>query len=212
MKSHENDERPIVFVVDDDVSLRGALIRLFRLVGLRAESFATATDFLRTTLPDVPSCLVLDIRLPGLSGLDVQAKLTKADTKIPIIFMTGHGDIPMAVEAMKAGAIEFLPKPFRDQDMLDAVQFALERDRARRQAEQTNTLLRTNFESLSPREQEVMALVTAGIMNKQIAAMLGLAEVTVKFHRGSLMRKMQANSVAELARMAEVLGIKRPTS
>ena len=212
MKTSESDKQPVVFVIDDDKSLRDALNRLFRLVGLRAESFVTATDFLKTKLPDVPSCLVLDIRLPGISGLDVQTELTKANVKIPIIFMTGHGDIPMAVEAMKAGALEFLPKPFRDQDMLDAVQLALERDRTRRQAEQADAQLRTNLESLSSREREVMALVTAGLMNKQIAAQLGVAEVTVKFHRGSLMRKMNARSVAELAQMAQVLGIKPPSS
>jgi len=212
MKTSESDKQPVVFVIDDDKSLRDALNRLFRLVGLRAESFVTATDFLKTKLPDVPSCLVLDIRLPGISGLDVQTELTKANVKIPIIFMTGHGDIPMAVEAMKAGALEFLPKPFRDQDMLDAVQLALERDRTRRQAEQADAQLRTNLESLSSREREVMALVTAGLMNKQIAAQLGVAEVTVKFHRGSLMRKMNAHSVAELAQMAQVLGIKPPNS
>jgi len=212
MKTSESNKQPVVFVIDDDKSLRDALNRLFRLVGLRAESFVTATDFLKTKLPDVPSCLVLDIRLPGISGLDVQTELTKANVKIPIIFMTGHGDIPMAVEAMKAGALEFLPKPFRDQDMLDAVQLALERDRTRRQAEQADAQLRTNLESLSSREREVMALVTAGLMNKQIAAQLGVAEVTVKFHRGSLMRKMNAHSVAELAQMAQVLGIKPPNS
>jgi FixJ family two-component response regulator len=212
MKTSESNEQPVVFVIDDDDSLRDALNRLFRLVGLRAECFATATDFLRTKLPDVPSCLVLDIRLPGISGLDVQTELTRANAKLPIIFMTGHGDIPMAVEAMKAGALEFLPKPFRDQDMLDAVQLALEQDRTRRHAEQANAQLRTNLESLSSREQEVMALVTAGLMNKQIAAQLGVAEVTVKFHRGSLMRKMNAHSVAELAQMAQVLGIKPPSS
>jgi FixJ family two-component response regulator len=213
MKTLESNKQPVVFVIDDDESLRDALSRLFRLVGLRAESFATANDFLKIKLPDdVPSCLVLDIRLPGISGLNVQAELLKADSKIPIIFMTGHGDVPMAVEAMKAGAVEFLPKPFRDQDMLDAVQLALERDRTRRQAEQVDAQLRTNFGNLSPREREVMGLVTAGLMNKQIAAKLGLAEVTVKFHRGILMRKMNARSVADLARMAEVLGIRRPSS
>ena len=212
MKTPENENQPVVFVIDDDESLRDALKRLFRMVGLRAEAFAAAADFLKMKLPDVPTCLVLDIRLPGISGLDFQAELARADIKIPIIFMTGHGDIPMTVKAMKAGAIEFLPKPFRDQDMLDAVQLALERDRTRRQAEQANAQLRTNFESLSPREREVMAFVTTGLMNKEVAAQLGLAEVTVKFHRGSLMRKMNARSVAELARMAQILGIARPKS
>ena len=210
MKRPENEAQPAVFVIDDDKSLREALERLFRLVGLHAESFATVADFLKSKLPDVPTCLVLDVRLPGISGLDFQAELAKANIKIPIIFMTGHGDIPMAVEAMKAGAVEFLPKPFRDQDMLDAVHLALERDRIRRQAERANAELRTNFENLSPREREVMAGVTAGLMNKQIAAQLGLAEITVKLHRSSAMRKMNARSVAELSRMAQILEIKRP--
>jgi FixJ family two-component response regulator len=167
MKTQEDDGRPIVFVIDDNASLRDALERLFRLVGLRAETFATAADFLKRELPDVSSCLVLDIRLPGISGLDFQAELAKANIKIPIVFMTGHGDIPMTVKAMKAGAVEFLPKPFSDQDMLDAVQLALELDRTRRQADRADAQLRTNFESLSPREREVMTLVTAGLMNKQ---------------------------------------------
>jgi FixJ family two-component response regulator len=212
MKAPKSEEQPIVFIVDDDESLRDALVRLFRMLDLRAEGFATAADFLKRKLPDVPSCLVLDIRLPGISGLDFQAELVKANVNVPIIFMTGHGDIPMTVKAMKAGAVEFLPKPFRDQDMLDAVQLALERDRARYQAERSHAQLRTNFESLSPREREVMTLVTAGFMNKQVAARLGIAEITVKFHRGSLMRKMNARSVAELARMAQILGIKPPKS
>lgn len=214
MNLREGEEKPVVFVIDDDDSLRDALKRLFCMVGLRVEAFAAAAaaDFLNHKLPDVPTCLVLDIRLPGISGLDFQAELVKADIKIPIIFMTGHGDIPMTVKAMKAGAIEFLSKPFRDQDMLDAVQLALERDRTRRQDELANTELRANFESLSAREREVMAFVTSGLMNKQIAAQLGLAEVTVKFHRGSLMRKMNARSVAELARMAQILLIEHPKS
>ena len=212
MKAPESKKQPVVFIVDDDESLRDALERLFRMVGLRAEGFATAADFLKRKLPDVPSCLVLDIRLPGISGLDFQAELAKADVNIPIIFMTGHGDIPMTVKAMKGGAVEFLPKPFRDQDMLDAVQLALERARATHQAERSDAQLRKNFESLSPREREVMVFVTAGFMNKQIAARLGIAEITVKFHRGSLMRKMNARSVAELARMAQILGIALPKS
>ena len=210
MKTPESGEQPVVFVIDYDESLRDALKMLFGMVGLRAETFAAAADFLKSKLPAAPSCLVLDIRLPGISGLDFQAELVKADIKIPIIFMTGHGDIPMTVKAMKAGALEFLPKPFRDQDMLDAVQLALERDRTRRLAERANAQLRTNFESLSAREREVMAFVTAGLMNKQIAARLGLAEITVKLHRGSLMRKMNAGSVAELARMAQILGMTKP--
>ena len=212
MKTPASPEQPVVIVIDDDESLRDALGRLFRMVGLRAETFPTAADFFKRKLPDVPTCLVLDIRLPGISGLELQADLAKADIRIPIIFMTGHGDIPMSVKAMKAGACEFLPKPFRDQDMLDAVQLALERDRDRRQAERANLQLRANFESLSAREREVMTFVTAGLMNKQIAGQLGLAEGTVKLHRGNLMRKMNVRSVAELARIAEILGVLRPKS
>jgi FixJ family two-component response regulator len=207
MNDPEKEEEPVVFVIDDDGSLRDALKRLFHMVGLRAETFAAATEFLNSKRPDVPACLVLDIRLPGMSGLEFQVELAKTGIKIPIIFMTGHGDIPMTVQAMKAGALDFLPKPFRDQDMVDAVHRALERDRARRQAERDIAQLRANFESLSPREREVMALIAKGLMNKQMAAQLGLAEITVKLHRSSMMRKMNARSVAELARMAQILGI-----
>ena len=210
MKTPESEEQAIVFIIDDDESLREALKNLFGMVGLRAETFAGPAEFLKRKLPDVPACIVLDVRLPGISGLELQTELATGDIKIPIIFMTGHGDIPMTVKAMKAGAFEFLPKPFRDQDMLDAVQLALKRDRTRREAEQADAQFRRNFESLSSREREVMALVAAGLMNKQIAFQLGLAEVTVKLHRGNLMRKMDARSVAELARMAEVLGIPKP--
>jgi len=206
MKAPESGEQPIVFVIDDDESLRDALKRLFATVGLRAETFSSPAEFLKCTRPAAPTCLVLDIRLPGISGLDFQAELAKAGIAIPIVFMTGYGDIPMAVEAMKAGAFEFLPKPFRDQDMLDAVHLALEWDRSRRQSERADAQMCANFKSLSPREQEVMAFVTKGLMNKQIAAEMGLAEVTVKLHRGNVMRKMNARSVAELARMAQVLG------
>jgi len=212
MKVPESGEQPIVFVIDDDESLRDTLKRLFATVGLRAETFASTADFLKRKLPAVPTCLVLDIRLPGISGLDFQAELARTGITIPIVFMTGYGDIPMTVKAMKAGALEFLPKPFRDQDMLDAVQLALERDRTKRQAERANAQMRASFESLTPREREVMAFVTTGLMNKQIAAEMGLAEITVKLHRGNLMRKMNAQSVAELARMAQILGIARPTS
>jgi FixJ family two-component response regulator len=212
MKVPESGEQPIVFVIDDDEFLRDALKRLFGMVGLRAETFASTADFLKRKLPAVPTCLVLDIRLPGISGLDFQAELARTGIAIPIVFMTGYGDIPMTVKAMKAGALEFLPKPFRDQDMLDAVQLALQRDRTRRQAERANAQIRASFESLTPREREVMAFVTTGLMNKQIAAEMGLAEVTVKLHRGNLMRKMNARSVAELARMAQILGIARPKS
>jgi FixJ family two-component response regulator len=204
--------QPIVFVVDDDPSLRNALTNLFRSVGLRAEVFGSAPEFLQSQLPDVPSCLILDIRLPGPSGLDFQTELAKANIHIPIIFMTGHGDIPMTVRAMKAGAIDFLSKPFRDQDMLDAVATAIERDRKRRKDEKIISDLRAHFDSLTPREQEVLALVAAGLMNKQIAAEVDLAEITVKIHRGHIMRKMGARSLADLVRMAELLGVRRTKS
>lgn len=205
-------EEPTVFVVDDDESMREALRSLFRSVSLRVETFGSAADFLRSKLPDVASCLVLDVRLPGLSGLDFQAELAKANIHIPIIFMTGHGDIPMSVQAMKAGAVDFLTKPFRDQDMLDAVAAALERDRGRRKDEQRISELQTRFEALTEREREVMELVTAGLMNKQIAGELGLSEITVKIHRGHVMRKMAARSLADLVRMAEELGVRRTKS
>jgi FixJ family two-component response regulator len=203
------EPQPVVLVVDDDASMRDAMQRLFRSVGLHTEVFDSAAAFLQTKLADVPSCLVLDVRLPGLSGLDFQTELAKANIQIPIVFMTGHGDIPMTVQAMKAGAIEFLPKPFRDQDMLDAVQLGLERDRARRAGGMANSEVRAKFATLTPREQEVMALVTAGRMNKQIAGEMQLAEITVKVHRGSVMRKMGARSLADLVRMADVVGITR---
>ena len=202
-------EAPIVFVVDDDESLREALRSLFRSVSLRVESFGSAADLLRSKLPDVASCLVLDVRLPGVSGLDFQAELAKANMNIPIIFMTGHGDIPMSVQAMKAGAVDFLTKPFRDQDMLDAVAAAIERDRSRRKDEQRLSDVRARFDGLTEREREVMGLVTVGLMNKQIAGELRLSEITVKIHRGHVMRKMAARSLADLVRMAEVLGLRR---
>jgi FixJ family two-component response regulator len=198
---------PMVFVVDDDESLRESLGSLFRSVGLRVELFGTAPEFRSAALPDVPSCLVLDVRLPGLSGLDFQSELIRANVRVPIIFMTGHGDIPMSVRAMKAGAVEFLTKPFRDQDMLDAVQLALAKDRIRCENEQANIDLKSRFAGLTKREKEVMALVTAGLMNKQIAARIGLSEITVKVHRGNVTRKMGARSLAELVKMAETLGI-----
>jgi FixJ family two-component response regulator len=198
-----------VFVVDDDASTREAIKSLLRSIGLRVELFGSGADFLKTQLPEVPTCLILDVRLPGLSGLDFQSELTKAEMHIPIIFITGHGDIPMTVRAMKAGAIEFLTKPFRDQDLLDAVQIALERDRTRRVQDKGTREIRTHFEALTPREQEVIGFVTAGLMNKQIAAKLGVSEVTVKVHRGNLMKKMGARSLADLVRMADALGIRR---
>ena len=176
---------------------------------MQVKSFASAPEFLQGKLPDVPSCLVLDVRLPGLSGLDFQSELAKANIDIPIVFMTGHGDIPMTVRAMKAGAIEFLPKPFRDQDMLDAVQIGLERDRDRRMSAGSAAKLKASFETLTAREQEIMGFVTSGLMNKQIAGQIGVSEITVKVHRGSVMRKMGAKSLAELVRMADALGIRR---
>ena len=197
------EAQSVVFVVDDDASLRAALSSLLRSVGLRVELFSSAVDFFKTTLPDAVSCMVLDIRLPGVSGLDFQAQLAKAGIHIPIIFVTGHGDIPMTVRAMKGGAVEFLTKPFRDQDLLDAVQIALERDRGRRAADTAVNDVRIRFESLTPREQQVIGRVTAGLMNKQIAAELGVSEITVKVHRGSLMKKMGARSLADLVRMAD---------
>ena len=204
----EASTEPIVFVVDDDVSMRRALTNLFRSVGLEVVAFGSAPELLQSKLPDVVSCLVLDIRLPGLSGLDLQAELTKADIHIPIIFITGHGDIPMTVRAMKSGAVDFLTKPFRDQELLDAVVAAIERDRKRREVEKTVANLKSLFETLSPREQAVLKLVAAGLMNKQIAAELGLAEITVKIYRGHVMKKMGARSLADLIRMSETLGIR----
>jgi FixJ family two-component response regulator len=199
----------VVFVIDDDASMRRALTNLFQSVGLGVEAFGSAPEMLQSKLPDVASCLVLDIRLPGLSGLDFQTELAKANIHIPIIFMTGHGDIPMTVRAMKGGAIDFLTKPFRDQDMLDAVVTAIERDRKRREVEKVVANLQALFETLTPREREILALVTSGLMNKQIAAEIGLAEITVKIHRGHIMKKMGARSLADLIRMAETLGIRR---
>ena len=213
MKTNEGSEsQPTVFVIDDDDSMRRALTSLFRSVGLRAEVFGSAPEFLQSKLPEAPGCLVLDIRLPGPSGLDFQNELAKVNIHIPIIFITGHGDIPMTVRAMKAGAVDFLTKPFRDQDMLDAVATAIERDRKRREDEKVLLELRSLFASLTPREQEVLALVASGLMNKQAAAEIGLAEITVKIHRGHIMKKMGARSLADLVRMAELLGVRRTKS
>jgi FixJ family two-component response regulator len=210
--SHEpaSAKESTVFVIDDDVAMRTTLSSLFRSVGLRVELFGSAYEFARIKMPDVASCLVLDIRLPGVSGLDFQGELAKADIRIPIIFMTGHGDIPMSVKAMKAGAIDFLTKPFREQDILDAVIRAIERDQKRRDSEKAVSELRIPFDSLTSREREVMTLVAAGLMNKQIAAKFGITEITVKVHRGHLMRKMKARSLIDLLGMADLLGISRP--
>lgn len=211
MKNEQGIEQPMVFIVDDDTSLRESLSDLFQSVDLRVKSFASAQEFMQNKPPSTASCLVLDVRLPGLSGLDFQSELAKANIYIPIIFMTGHGDIPMTVRAMKAGAVEFLAKPFRDQDMLDAVQLALEKDRHRLKSEAGTAELKARFESLTSREREIVGWVAAGLMNKQIGAKVGLSEITVKVHRGNMMRKMGAASLAELVRMAAAMGIRGAT-
>jgi FixJ family two-component response regulator len=202
----------VVYVIDDDASMRESLRSLFGSVGLRVEAFGSAPEFLGKKLPDAAICMVVDIRLPGLSGLDFQAELTKANIDVPIIFITGHGDIAMTVKAMKAGAVEFLTKPFRDQDLLDAVKLGLEKNETSRKSQRTSAIVRSLFESLTPREQEVMKLVAAGLMNKQVAAEMGVSEITVKVHRGNVMRKMKANSLADLVRVADMLDIRRNTA
>jgi FixJ family two-component response regulator len=209
--SHQNGsaKESIVFVIDDDVAVRATLSSLFRSVGLRVELFGSAREFAQIKMPDVASCLVLDIRLPGVSGLDFQTELAEANIRVPIIFMTGHGDIPMSVKAMKAGAVDFLTKPFRDQDILDAVIRALERDQKRRHSEKAVSELRILFDALTSREREVMTHVADGLMNKQIADKLGITEITVKVHRGHMMRKMKARSLIDLLGMADLLGIRR---
>jgi FixJ family two-component response regulator len=207
MSLRPREDESIVYIVDDDSSIREALASLMSLIGLKTECFASAQEFLKKKLPDVASCLVLDVRLPGISGLNVQTDLSKAGIDIPIIFMTAHGDIPMTVQAMKAGAVEFLAKPFRDQEMIDAVQLALEKDRTRRQRDYAQADLRDKFASLTERERQVMEFVAAGLMNKQVAGKMGLAEITVKIHRGNAVRKMGAKSLADLVKMAQILGV-----
>jgi FixJ family two-component response regulator len=211
MMMEGSEPQSIVYVVDDDASIRDGLRSLLASMGMQVDVFGSAAEFLRSTLPDIPSCLVLDVRLPGVSGLDFQAELTKAGIQVPIIFISGHGDIPMTVRAMKAGAVEFLVKPVREQDLLDAVQIGLDRDRARRESENTVSAIRVRYNSLTPREQEVIALVTSGLMNKQIAAEMDVSEITAKVHRGNVMRKMDAKSLADLVRVADLLGIRRST-
>ena len=206
----QSEGNPIVFVVDDDADVREGLQALLASIGLRSMTFASTTQFLQGGPPTEVSCLILDVRLPGLGGLDLQAQLAAAKISIPIIFITGHGDIPMTVKAMKAGAIEFLTKPFRDQDLLDAVRIALDKDRARWENDRRMHDLRVKFEALSAREQEIMALVTVGLMNKQVAAEIALSEVTVKVHRHNIMKKLGAKSLADLVRISDSLGIPHP--
>jgi FixJ family two-component response regulator len=211
MTKEQGEAESLVFVVDDDASVRQALTSLLQSVALHVEAFGSAADFLkrwRTVDSIAAACLILDVRLPGVSGLDFQTELAKANTDLPIIFISGYGDIPMTVRAMKAGAVEFLTKPFREQNLLDAVQLALQRDRDRRVREGASLQTRTRFEALTSREREVFGLVTAGLMNKQIAGELGVSEITVKVHRGSVVRKMGARSLADLVRMADALVVR----
>jgi FixJ family two-component response regulator len=206
----QSNERAVVHVVDDDASMRGALENLFDSVGLDTQTYAAARDFLGTSLADKPGCVVIDIRLPDMNGLEFQAQLIQMGVRLPVVMMTGYGDIPMSVRAMKRGAVDFLTKPFHDQDMLDAVMAAIERDRQRRTVDGDVSQVQQRFGTLSPREQQVMLLVTAGKMNKQVAGDLGISEITVKIHRGAAMRKMSARTLADLVRMAEVVKPKRP--
>ena len=203
-------EQPTVVVIDDDASVRKALDNLFRSVGIEVELFGSPQEFLQSERPDRPGCIVLDVRFPGRSGLDMQREISAANTPLPIIFITGYGDIPMSVRAMKAGAVEFLTKPFRDQDLLDAVGVALEKDRVRRANEVRLSELRTRFQTLTARERQVLSLVIAGRLNKQIAGELGVSEMTVKMHRRQVMRKMQAAGVAQLVRLADQIGVSAP--
>jgi FixJ family two-component response regulator len=198
---------PVVFVVDDDSSVRGAVENLLRSVGLAVETFGSTQEFLQSKRPDAPGCIVLDVRMPGQSGLEFQRTLTTANIRLPIIFISGHGDIPMSVHAMKAGAVEFLTKPLREQELLDAIQLGIERDRARRQAAKATAELQERLDSLTVREREILAFVITGLLNKQIAAQLELSEATVKVHRSQIMRKMRARSLVDLVRMADTLGI-----
>ena len=206
----ETNNRAVVHVVDDDASLRGALESLFESVGLATRAYGAASDFLNASVADKPGCIVIDIRLPDMSGLEFQAQLTQVGVHLPVIMMTGYGDIPMTVRAMKRGAMDFLSKPFRDQDMLDAVMAAIERDRQRRTADDNASQVRQRFGTLTPREQQVMMLVTTGKMNKQVAGELGVSEITAKIHRGAAMRKMGARTLADLVRMADVVKPKPP--
>jgi FixJ family two-component response regulator len=203
-------EQPVVVVIDDDALVREAVSDLLRTVGLQSKLFASVPDFMKWKQPDAPCCIVLDVRLPGLSGLDFQSELNKKSAQIPIVFMTAHGDVPMSVRAMKGGAVDFLSKPFRDQDLIDAVQSGLERDRKRRTGAHAAEHVKSAFDGLTAREKEIMNFVAAGLMNKQIAGKMGVTVVTVKFHRANVMRKMGAKSVADLVRMVEALGADRP--